>query len=282
MPDRTQPDAKQSLAFATSEDGTKNAFEKLGSGPPVVIVGGALSHRGGGKPLADKLAESFTVYTYDRRGRGDSGDTKPYAVAREIEDLAAVIEQAGGRAHVYGASSGAALALQATAQLGPTRVSKLAVFDAPYGQDEAVFNEQKSGVERLVREGEPGEAAEYFLSAIGTPPEALEGMKSSPEWAAIQKSDFTLVYDYAVLGDGKVPYAVKQIPDPTLVMDGEKSLPIMGPTADRIAKLVPNAQRKTLQGQAHQAAPDVMAPLLAEFFGKPAEQPAQLQASSAR
>jgi pimeloyl-ACP methyl ester carboxylesterase len=168
-----QPDAR-GVAFTTSEDGTRIAFEKMGSGPALVIVSGALSQRDGGKPLAAKLADHFTVYTYDRRGRGHSGDTKPYAVVREIQDLDAIIDQAGDRAYVYGASSGAALALQSAAQLGPARVSRLAVFDAPYGQDERDYEDQKAEVERLVREGEPGEAAEFFLSAIGTPPETLE------------------------------------------------------------------------------------------------------------
>jgi pimeloyl-ACP methyl ester carboxylesterase len=245
-------------------------------------VGGALSQRDGAKPLASKLADRFTVFTYDRRGRGASGDTKPYAVTREIEDLGAVIEQAGGRAYVYGASSGAALALQGVAQLGPARVSRLAVWDTPYGQDERDFNQQREGVERLVRDGEPGEAAEFFLSAIGTPPPALEGMKSSPEWAAIKKIDYTLAYDYAVLGDGNVPDTIMLISVPTLVMDGENSLPFMHATADRIADLIPNAQRQTLKGQAHQAAPDTMAPLLIAFFDEAPDEPAQGQASAAR
>jgi pimeloyl-ACP methyl ester carboxylesterase len=280
MPADTQADARQNVV--TSKDGTQIAFEKVGSGPPLVIVGGALSQRDGGKPLASKLANHFTVYTFDRRGRGDSGDTKPYAVAREIEDIAALIERAGDRAYVYGASSGGALALQAVAQLGQAKVSRLAVFDAPYGQDQRAFNEQKQTVERLVAEGEPGEAAEFFLTAIGTPAQALEGMKSSPEWAAIKKVDFTLAYDYAVLGDGQVPETVKQISVPTLVMNGEKSLPFMGATADRIAELIPNAKRETLEGQAHHAAPDVMAPLLIEFFGEAHSEPAAVQAASAR
>lgn len=281
MSANNQPDAR-GVAFAVSDDGTRIAFEKVGSGPALVIVGGALSQRDGGKPIAGKLSDHFTVYTYDRRGRGESGDTKPYAVAREIEDLGAVIEQAGGRAYVYGASSGAALALQSAAELGAARVSKLAVWDTPYGQEQRDFDAQKEGVERLVRDGEPGEAAEFFLTSIGTPPEALEEMKSSPRWEAMKKIDFTLVYDYAVLGDGQVPDAIEQIRVPTLVMNGEKSLPFMGATADHIAELIPNAQRKTLKGQAHQAAPDVMAPLLVAFFNEAHDQPAQGQASAAR
>jgi pimeloyl-ACP methyl ester carboxylesterase len=254
-------------AFAVSQDGTRIAFEKAGNGPAVVIVSGALAHRDGGKPLAGKLMHRFTVYTYDRRGRGDSSDTKPYAVDREIEDLGALIEQAGNKAYLYGVSSGAALALQAAARLGPAKVSKLAVYDTPYGQDQGDFNEQKERINQLVQTGKPGDAASFFLSAVGTPPQVLEDMKRSPDWEGISKMDFTLAYDYAVLGNGTVPDSVKLITVPTLVMNGEKSLPFMRPTADRIAELIPDARRKTLEGQTHQAAPEVVAPLLIEFFG---------------
>jgi pimeloyl-ACP methyl ester carboxylesterase len=255
------------VAFAASKDGTKIAFEKVGHGPALVVVGGALSQRNGGKPLAGKLAEHFTVYVYDRRGRGDSGDTKPYAVDREIEDLAALIEQAGNKAYLYGVSSGGALALQSAVKLGPATVTKLAVYEPPYGQDERTFNEQKERVHQLVETGKPGDAAEFFLSAIGMPPPALEDMKRSPDWQGMKKIDFTLDYDYAVLGNGAVPDTVKVIRVPTLVMSGEKSMDFLQPTADRIAELIPNAQRRIVPGQTHQAAPDAVAPLLVDFFG---------------
>ncbi len=255
------------VAFAASSDGTRIAFEKVGNGPALVIVGGALSHRDGSKPLAGKLMDRFTVYTYDRRGRGESGDTKPYAVEREIEDLAALIEQAGNEAYLYGVSSGAALTLQSAAKLGPAKVRKLAVYEPPYGQDERDFNEQKTRINQLVQTGKPGDAAAFFLSAVGTPPQVLDDMKRSADWPGMSKMDFTLAYDYAVLGDGTVPDAVKLITVPTLVMDGEKSLSFMRPTADRIAALIPNARRKTVRGQTHQAAPEAVAPLLIEFFG---------------
>jgi pimeloyl-ACP methyl ester carboxylesterase len=255
-------------AFVTSKDGTRIAFEKVGKGPALIVVGGALAQRNGGKPLAGKLMDHFTVYTYDRRGRGDSGDTKPYAVDREMEDLAALIEQAGSRAYLYGTSSGGALSLQTAAKLGPTKVQKLAVYEAPYGQAEPDFNEQKDRINQLVKTGKPGEAAGFFLSAIGTPPQVLEDMKRSPEWEGISKIDFTLAYDYSVLGNGDVPDTVKQITIPTLVLDGEKTLDFIHRSADRIAELVPNAQRKTIKGQTHQAAPEAVAPLLIEFFGK--------------
>lgn len=190
---------------------------------------------------------------------------------REIEDIQALIDDVGGKAYLYGSSSGAALALQAAAKLGPVKVPRLALYEPPYGQEEREFNKQKESINELVKTGKPGDAAAFFLSAIGTPPDVLEGMKKSPDWEAIKKIDFTLVYDYAVLGDGQVPPDIaKAITVPTRVMTGEKrkSMPYMHPTADRIAKLIPNAQRKTLKGQPHQVDAEAVAPALIEFFGK--------------
>lgn len=203
-----------------SKDGTPIAVTKAGNGPALVVVSGALSHRAllGDTLLVPKLAERFTVYTYDRRGRGESGDTKPYAVDREIDDLGALIDHAGGSAYLYGVSSGAALSLQAAAKLGAAKVSKLAIYDAPYGQPQAQFDEQKKRIGELVKTGQPGDAASYFLSAIGTPPKALDEMKKSPAWEPMKKMDFTLAYDYQVLGDGDVPEdVVKAITVPTIV-----------------------------------------------------------------
>lgn len=254
---------------ATSKDGTRIAFEKTGSGPAVIVISGALSHRGlyRDQTLPARLSEHFTVYLYDRRGRGGSTDMQPYAVEREIEDIDALINDAGGSAYLYGVSSGAALALQAAATLGATKVTKLAIYEPPYGQEKQAFATQKQRVNELIRTGGPGEAAAFFMSAIGTPPDALEAMKRSPEWEAIKKIDFTLAYDFAVLGDGEVPQEiVKAIRVPTLVMNGGKSMEFMQPTADRIAALIPQATRKTLEGQTHQVAADAMAPVLIEFF----------------
>lgn len=263
-----QESRKTMTSQVTSKDGTRIAFEKSGRGPAIVIVSGALSHRKlWDSPLPARLAQQFTVYVYDRRGRGESTDVQPYAVEREIEDIEALVNDAGGSASLFGVSSGAALALQAAAKLGPTKVSKLAIYDVPYGQSEKEFATQKQRVGEIVRTGAAGDAAAFFLSAIGTPPQALEGMKRSPEWEAIKKMDFTLVYDYAVLGDGAVPQdVVKTIRVPTLVMNGEKSMPFMSSAADRIAALIPQARRKILEGQAHQADPEVIAPVLTEFF----------------
>lgn len=234
-------------------------------------LGGALSDRNGGKALAAQLSDHFTVYTMDRRGRGDSTDAKTYAVEREIEDLAALIEHAGGSAYLYGVSSGAALALQTAAKLGAAKVPKLALYEPPYGSDDAqqkqAYAEQKRRTNELIRSGKPGDAAAYFLGAIGMPPEALEKMKASPQWELFEQIEFTLAYDYEVLGDGTVPQAIaNSIAVPTLVMDGEKSMGFMRPTADRLAQLIPGAERKTLKGQTHQAAAEVTAPVLIEFF----------------
>jgi pimeloyl-ACP methyl ester carboxylesterase len=270
-PEARGSETRKAMASVISKDGTKIAFEKTGSGPAVIIVGGALSDRNGGKPLAARLAEHFTVYIFDRRGRGESADAKTYAVEREIEDLAAVIDDAGGSAFLYGVSSGAALALQTAAKLGPAKVPKLALYEPPYssgdGKQKQEFAEQKRRINELIKTGRPGDAAAYFLTAIGTPPEALEKMKASSEWETIKKIDFTLAYDYVVLGDGMVPQAIaKAIAARALVMDGEKSMEFMHATADRVAKLIPAAERKTLNGQTHQAAPEVAAPVLIEFF----------------
>jgi pimeloyl-ACP methyl ester carboxylesterase len=258
--------------IATSADGTRIAFEKTGRGPALIVVSGALSQRSlyRDQPLVPTLAEHFTVTIYDRRGRGQSSDVQPYSVDREIEDIEALLDDAGGSAFVYGVSSGAALALQAAAKAGPARVTKLAIYDAPYGQEQQEFSTQKQRVNELVQGGVPGEAAAFFLSAIGTPPEALEGMKRSPDWDVFKRIDRTLPYDYAVLGDGEVPQdLVRTIRVPTLVMSGEKSIGIMAPTADRIAALIPDSQRKTLKGQAHQAEAEVLVPVLVEFFTGP-------------
>lgn len=259
------------IGEVTSKDGVKIAFEKTGSGPALILVGGALSDRNGGKPLAAKLAGHFTVYVVDRRGRGQSTDAKTYAVEREIEDLAALIADAGGSAYLYGVSSGAALALQSAATLGPAKVPRLALYEPPYGVGDAKqkqdFAEQKRRIGELLKTGQPGDAAAYFMSAIGTPPEVLEKLKASPQWPAMAKNDFTLAYDYVVLGDGTVPESVaKAVAVPTLVLDGEKTMEFMHATADRVAELIPGAERKTLKGQTHQAAPEVAAPVLIEFF----------------
>lgn len=253
-----------------SKDGTVIAFTSSGNGAPVIIVSGALSSRAqsAGLPLVSKLAEHFTVYIYDRRGRGESGDTKPYAVEREVEDLDALIQHAGGSVYVLGVSSGAALSLRAASKLGPSKITKLAVYEPPYGQKPEDFAKQKTSIYGFIRYGEPGGAALAFLRSIGLPEESIEGMKKSPAWEVMKSIDHTLAYDYEVLGNGQIPKeTVKQISIPTLIMDGEKSLDFMHATADKLASLIPNSQRTTFAGQSHQIDADALVPCLIEFLG---------------
>ncbi|MBT1695550.1 alpha/beta hydrolase [Fulvivirgaceae bacterium PWU4] len=265
--------SEQPMNYVTSKDGTKIAFEKSGTGPVIIIVSGALSARAlfAGEPmlLVETLSKHFTVYIYDRRGRGESTDEQPYTVAREIDDLEALIDKAGGQAGLYGVSSGGALSLQAAARLGMAKVSKLAIYEVPYGQDKKTFDKQKQGVNERIKNGKPGDAAAFFLSEIGTPREALEKMKLSTAWRTIEKIDFTLGYDYQVLGDGTIPRdVVKTITIPTLVMVGEKGMDFMHTTTEQLARLMPNAEHKTLKGQLHQPKAEAVAPVLIDFFNK--------------
>lgn len=258
----------------TSKDSTRIAFDKQGNGPALIVVGGALSDRTGGAPLAKVLAPHFTVYSYDRRGRGDSTDTAPYAVAREVEDIEALIDEAGGAAFVHGHSSGAVLALNAAAKLG-ARVKKLSLYEPPFISDDS-RPLPPEGYDRkisdLVGNDKRGEAVEYFLTqVVGMPAPAVAEMRKSPMWAASEKLAHTLPYDIAVLDGGMEGnplraerWAVAKLP--TLVMDGSASPQWIRNSAQRLSQALPNATHKTLAGQAHNAAPDIVAPELERFF----------------
>ena len=257
----------------TSKDGTRIAFDREGSGPPLIIVGGALSDRAGSAALAKLLAPHFTVYSFDRRGRGESGDTRPYAAAREIEDIEALIDHAGGSAFVAGFSSGAALSLQAAAALGG-KVRKLALYEAPYDEAKGAAGKwqiYRKEQEQLLATGRMGDAVVHHLKFVGLPDAAIQEMKGSPAWAGMVRMAGTLPYDVAVIGDDRsVPVArAATIGAETLVMDGAASrqaMPFMAATAERIATAIPQAERRTIEGQGHNAAPDVLAPVLIEWF----------------
>ncbi|HEY0628873.1 MAG TPA: alpha/beta hydrolase [Sphingomicrobium sp.] len=257
----------------TSKDGTRIAFDKQGSGPALILVGGALSDRSGSEPFAKLLADRFTVYSFDRRGRGDSGDTKPYAVQREIEDIEALIDEAGGSAHVAGFSSGAALALEAAAALGG-KVRKLAIYEPPYDEAEGAADKWKryrAEQAELLAAGRRAEAVEHHLKFVGVPQPALAQMKSSPMWQGMTAMAPTLPNDVAVIGDDrKVPVErAARVNAPALVMDGganRETMPFMRATANRIAGAIPNAQRRTIEGQGHNVSPEALAPVLVEFL----------------
>ncbi len=253
----------------TSKDGTTIAYDRLGSGPAVILVSGGSVDRSSNAALAEQLAPHFTVYNYDRRGRGPSGDTPPYAVEREVEDIDAVVEAAGGTAYLYGSSSGAALALEAARQL-PGRITKLAMWEPPYipeGFPRPPADTAKIFAD-LVAQGKRGEAADFFMAkVVGLPPEFVEQAHNSPWWPAQEALAHTLAYDATIMGDYTLPVErAKQVTIPTLVLDGGASFPFMAPTAQALAEVLPNGQRRTIEGQSHDISAEALAPVLTAFF----------------
>jgi pimeloyl-ACP methyl ester carboxylesterase len=256
----------------TSADGTAIVFDQSGTGPAVILVQGALMDRRDPvmPGLAAGLAQWFTVFSYDRRGHGASGDTPPYAVQRETEDLAALITAAGGSAAVFGGSSGAALALRAAAR-NPA-ISRLAVWEPPYHVDDSApvlhadFADQ---LDRLVKAGRPGDAVERFmLEAAQIAPEAVAGMRTKPFWAAMAAGAQTLVYEALVMGPDNVLPAelLGAVTQPTLVLTGASSPAWIARAGEAVARVIPGASLRVLQGQAHNVAPDAIVPGLGEFF----------------
>ncbi len=265
------------MSTVNSKDGTIIAYDKRGSGPAVILVDGAMGFRGlaFGTSLADLLSKQFTVYTYDRRGRGESTNSKPFAIDREIEDIEALIDQAGGTAYVYGISSGACLVLEAAIKLDG-KIKKLALYEPPYNSDPAsvpAWMEYRSQLTKLLEAGRKGEAVELFMRFVGTPAEMIEGMKHAPVWPMLEASAPTLQYDATELGEDRfVPVQrVASIKAPTLLLDGGANLqilPFMHASATALAGAIPHAQQRTLEGQMHDVKPEVLAPVLVEFFNQ--------------
>ncbi len=251
-----------------STDGTAIAFDRLGDGPAVILVCGATTDRSENAPLAALLAEHFTVFNYDRRGRGDSGDTQPYAVEREVEDIAAVIAAAGGLAFVYGISSGAALALEAAASR--LAITKLALWEPPFILDENLRPPADTAriYTELVAAGRRSDAVEYFVAkVVGVPAEFVAQARNAPFWQAQETLAHTLAYDATIMGDYSLPRErAASVTAPTLVIAGGADLPWMRETARALADVIPDAQRRTLEGQPHDVAAEAIAPVLEEFF----------------
>jgi len=256
-----------------SADGTRIAFDQVGQGPALILVSGATQYRAidrGLAQLAALLAPRFAVIHHDRRGRGDSGDTQPFAVEREIEDIESLIDRAGGSAFLYGISSGAALAMEAARALG-SKVTKLAMYEAPYNDDadaRRAAATYKRELTSLLAADRRGDAMALFFTLVGMPAEQVPAMRQSPIWPAFEAVAPTLAYDAAVLGDdASVPREhASGVAVPTLVMDGGASFPFMRATGAALARAIPNARRRTLEGQAHDVAADAIAPVLEEFF----------------
>ena len=256
----------------TSADGTPISVEHLGTGPSLVLVDGAFCGRsfGPARSLATTLADSFTVYFYDRRGRGDSGDTRPYSVEREIEDLAAVITHAGGNPFVYGISSGAALALEAAAAGIPMR--KLATYEAPYtgiGDTDGTPIDHAGHLNSLLAQNKRGAMVSYFLvKMIGVPAFVPLMLRLMPKiWKSQKNAANTLPYEIAVLNNFTAPTdRLAKITVPTLVMVGGKAAPAMTSAQTTTAAAIPQALHHTLEGQTHQVSDAAIAAELRGFF----------------
>lgn len=268
------------MQYVTSQDGTRIAFDQVGQGPVLILVGGMFEQRALATETAKLatlplLADYFTVVHYDRRGRGNSTDTPPYAVVREIEDIAALIDHLGGTAYLFGISSGAALALVAAHGLGH-KVPKLALYEPPYNDDPSARQAWRQFRQELITTlaaGRHREAVGRFMQLLGVPADHLPTMHQYPMWPLWEAVAPTIAYDAAAVGEeATTPVAeAAHVTVPTLVMNGSESYPFMHLSALKLAHALPNGQHRTLQGQTHEVAPEVLAPLLIDFFlGEPA------------
>ncbi len=255
--------------FVTSADGTRIAYERDGEGSPVVVIGGIFCDRQRTADLAGHLAEWFSVINYDRRGRGESGDTRPYAVAREIDDLAALIDAAGGSAMVYGHSSGAGLALHAAA--AGLSITRLVLHEPPYGPDDAGSRSSARALAERVRAAieadREGDAIAHFFDALGLDRDIVAALRANPAMLAVAR---TMPYDFEVMGDftgGIVPEdLVRAVRMPTLVLAGGASPDFFRRTAERIVRLLPDGAEALLEDHDHDAPGEVVAPVVARFF----------------
>jgi pimeloyl-ACP methyl ester carboxylesterase len=256
------------METVTSRDGTEIAFDRMGSGPPVILVSGGSVDRMSNAGLAQELASDLTVLNYDRRGRGPSGDTQPYAIEREFEDIAAVLEAAGGEAGIYGSSSGAVLAMLA-AGAGPA-IPKVAMWEPPYIPEgwPRPPEDTAEQFESMVAEGRRGDAVEFFMAkVVGMPPEFVAGAREQPFWPATEALAHTLAYDARIMGDYRIPMdRVAEVKAETLVIAGGADMPFMRETAQALADALPNGSVRFLDGQGHDVDTAVLAPVLKGFF----------------
>jgi pimeloyl-ACP methyl ester carboxylesterase len=268
------------MGKVTSKDGTSIAFDQAGRGPAVVLVDGAFGYRGFGPNggLVPLLSNDFTAVHYDRRGRGDSGDTQPFNKKREIEDIEAVIDSFGGSAYLYGISSGAVIAAEAASVLGAQKVTKLALYEPSLILEKShapIPSNYMAQLSTMLSEGRRGDMVAFFLTeGVGVPAEVVVGMKQAPFWNAMENVAHTLLYDAAFMVDNQrakpltddVRKILEAIKIPTIVMNGGATYPFLRNTADIVAKTIPGAKRRIIEGQQHDVAPDALAPVLVEFF----------------
>jgi pimeloyl-ACP methyl ester carboxylesterase len=258
------------MSHVTSKDGTRIAYERLGSGPPVILVDGAMCSRSFGPScnIAELLQQHFTVYVYDRRGRGDSGDTQPYAKAREVEDIEALIAAAGGSAFAVGVSSGAALALEAAAS--GAGITKLAVYEPPFMVDDRrhALLDHEGNLRTMIAAGQRGAAVKYFMRDMVNIPafvvvmmQVMRGM-----WRKMQAVAHTLPYDAAIMGDWQIPARLARLATPTLAMYGGKTDTRLKRSVEELAKILPNVRQRVLPGQTHNVGAAVLVLALVAYF----------------
>ena len=259
------------MSHVRSKDGTTIAYERSGDGPALILVDGALCSRafGPSPKLVPLLARHFTVYAYDRRGRGQSADTHPYSPAREVEDIAALVEAAGRSAFLLGLSSGGALALEAAASGLP--VNRVVAYEPPYVDDsgEGGGAAYEGELQRLLAEGDRGGAVKYFMKdMVGAPAPFVMMMRLMPWiWRKLEAVAHTLPYDAAVMTAFRIPRArFASIGVPALVMNGTKTDPRLRKAAQTIADAIPGACHRELARQTHNVKPDVLTPAVVKFF----------------
>jgi pimeloyl-ACP methyl ester carboxylesterase len=266
------------MSTTTSRDGTRIGYDKVGKGPTLIIVSGATQFRAfdsSQAALAKLLAPNFTVITYDRRGRGESTDTAPFAPAREIEDIAALVAAGGGRASLLGYSSGAVVALEAAVAGLP--IDKVIMYEPPFVVSGSGFPPPPADyvetLDRFTAAGDRGGAAAYFMGTVGMPPQAIEGARHSPMWPIMESIAPTIAYDGRFMFDayytrGKFPERWRNVTVPVLVANGDASFPFMPSAADAVAAVLPNASRKVVPGQGHGPAPEAIVPVIREFLSR--------------
>ncbi|PZF97525.1 alpha/beta fold hydrolase [Micromonospora deserti] len=251
-----------------SADGTRIAYERSGEGPPVILVGGAFNDRSTTRELGEALAPDFTVIGYDRRGRGDSGDTAPYEIRREVEDIATLVEAAGGKAHLYGLSSGAILAARAAAHGVPA--TGLVMFEPPFqvGPHAGSRPDVSARVAELIAAGDRGGAVQHFVvTAVGLPPEAVAGMRDQPVWPYLESMAHTLPYDTQISAGGVLPAdLLATITVPTLLVDSTASPQWLRDGARAAAEAVPGARHVSLDGGFHDVPAATLATELRAFL----------------
>lgn len=256
------------MLHTTSSDGTSLAYDEIGSGPALVLIGGGPTTRAANAELSELLASSHTVYNYDRRGHGDSDDAESFTVDQEFEDVQAMLGVAGGQAAVFGSSGGAVIALQAA--LRGLAITRLALWEPAYvveGTRPPVPADYAARLAELIASGRRSDAGEmFFADAVGLPQQFIDAMVASPFWPTIEAAAHTLVYDAQLMGDFAVPVQqLRALEIPTLVVDGATTS-WLSASADAVAAAIPHATRETLVGQQHNVEAVALAPIVAGFL----------------